>query len=454
MPLPHSLRRLLSGSGAPWVDTLDKALDTAPSVSLRLNPDKSTAADAPSGGRPVAWCPDGYHLQERPRFTFDPAMHQGRYYVQDASSMFIGHVVRHLLGEETVPVKVLDACAAPGGKTTAIISALPPGSLVVANEYDSRRAAVLRENLAKWGYPLTAVTQGDTSRFRATPGYFDIIAADVPCSGEGMMRKDDEAVAQWSPELVDRCVVRQEEIVCNLWTALRPGGYLIYSTCTFNTAENEAVVARMIKDYGAQPVEIPVDASWGVASSLVEEIPAARFIPGLIEGEGLFMAVVRKPADDCISPFRSKKRDKSPSRQPKSLPVPKEVKNWLLDKYPARLSVVDSSVIADFTPGEPYPAILTIATLKGRDAIPSQQLAMSLALNAEAFPSCEVSADTAIDYLRCEAVTLPSGTPRGIVLLTYQDHPLGFVKNLGNRANNLYPKPWRILSRPQIPQKE
>lgn len=448
MSLPDTLRRLLTEAGAPWVDTLDKALDTAPSVSIRLNPEKSTAADAPSGSRPVAWCPGGFHLAERPRFTFDPAMHQGRYYVQDASSMFVSHVVRHLLGEAAEPVKVLDACAAPGGKTTAIISALPSGSLMVANEYDPRRAAVLRENLAKWGYPLTAVTQGDTSRFCATPGYFDIIAADVPCSGEGMMRKDDEAVAQWSPELVDRCAARQEEIIRNLWSALCPGGYLIYSTCTFNTAENEAIVARMIKDYGAQPVEIPVDTSWGIAPALVTGIPAARFVPGLIEGEGLFMAVVRKPADDCIASSRSKKRDKTVRRQSKPLPVPKEVKNWLSEKYPAQLSVVDNSVIADFTPGEPYPVTLTVGALKGRDVIPSQQLAMSLALNPESFQRCEVDEATAIDYLRCEAVTLPAETPRGIVLLTCRQLPLGFVKNLGTRANNLYPKPWRILSRP------
>lgn len=447
MPLPDRLRRMLTEAGAPWVDTLDRALDTAPSVSVRLNPDNTTAADAPEGARPVAWCPAGFHLPERPRFTFDPAMHQGRYYVQDASSMFVSHVVRRLLDGCTEPVKVLDACAAPGGKTTAIISALPEGSLMVANEYDPRRANILRENLAKWGYPLTAVTQGDTSRFRATPGYFDIIAADVPCSGEGMMRKDEEAVAQWSPALVGQCAARQEEIVDNLWTALRPGGYLIYSTCTFNTSENEAVVSRLIAEYGAEPVEIPVDPAWGIAPSLASTVPAARFIPGLIEGEGLFMAVVRKPEGDSPAGRQRKTRDKSARKQAKPQPIPKEVSRWISDKYPARMSVVDGEVIADFTPGEPYPATLAVATLKGRDAIPSQQLAMSLALNREAFPRYEVDKTNAIDYLRCEAVTLPSDAPRSFVLLTYQGYPLGFVKNLGSRANNLYPKPWRILSK-------
>lgn len=209
-----------------WLATLIDALGREPSVAVRLNAGKTGAGKSVVGGRRVGWNDAGFHLSERPAFTFDPALHQGLYYVQDASSMFVGHVVGELTRNAAGPLTVLDACAAPGGKTTAVIDALPEGSVVVANEFVAKRAAVLRENLAKWGYPYVVVTQGDTSRFSQMEGVFDIVVADVPCSGEGMMRKDEDAVGQWSDGLVEQCSRLQHEILGNLWGALRPGDTL------------------------------------------------------------------------------------------------------------------------------------------------------------------------------------------------------------------------------------
>ncbi|MCM1348217.1 MAG: rRNA cytosine-C5-methyltransferase [Firmicutes bacterium] len=448
MPAPEALFELLERSGAPWTEALRTALAQPPTVAIRLNRRKGVGF-SPVGGMPVPWCETGFRLPERPAFTFDPSLHQGRYYVQDPSSMFVEHVVKHLTAGCSGPLTVLDACAAPGGKTTALIDALPPGSLVVANEFVPKRAAVLRENLAKWGYPLIVVTQGDTARFAEMPGSFDIVLADVPCSGEGMMRKEPEAVAQWSEELIDQCVARQREIVDNLWDSLRPGGYMIYSTCTFNAREDEQMLEYLASKHGAEPVAIPIPENSGIVPEICGSMPACRFVPGLVEGEGLFMAVVRKSSQSGQTPSpkaNGYKPKEKRQRAEKKAAVPKGVEQWLTDAYPFELKLEGDTVKAFFNAPEPFAPTLEVATVKGRDVIPTQQLALSLALNREAFGRVEVSAEQAIDYLRCEAIVLPPQAPRGIVLLTYGGLPLGFVKNLGNRANNLYPKSWRILS--------
>ena len=450
MALPDHYVSYLSEYNPPWMSKLIEAMSAEPTVAVRYNRRKH--AESRPDGCVVPWCDDARLLPVRLPFTFDPALHQGAYYVQDPSSMFVGHVVRQLTAGSPAPLTVLDACAAPGGKTTAVIDALPDGSHVVANEFVPKRAAVLKENLAKWGYPLVCVTQGDTSRFRETPGFFDLVVADVPCSVEGMMRKDAEAVAQWSPGLVKQCSALQKEIVDNLWLALKPGGYMVYSTCTFNPLENERMLAYMRQEYGAEPVTIPVDPSWNIAPALEGNMPAYRFIPGLIQGEGLFMGVVRKPLlSSVVFSFKSAKpkgkgKDRDKRKGVKSVAAPKEVADWLLPGMNVELHVDGAKVMACLTPGSSYPAKLELGELKGRDVVPSQQLALSDALNAAAFPQVDVDRTQALEYLRCEAISLPADSPRGFALLTYAGLPLGFVKNIGNRANNLYPRPWRILS--------
>lgn len=416
---------------------------TEPSVSIRLNRHKGCAVA--EGEDRVAWCLSGRYLTERPKFTLDPAMHQGRYYVQDASSMFIGEAIRQIrvmLSSEGAPLKYLDVCAAPGGKTTAAIDALPEGSLVVANEFDPRRVQILAENVAKWGYPNTVITRGDTAQFKKLNDEFDIIAVDAPCSGEGMMRKDAVAVEQWSPQLVSQCADRQREILGNILPALRSGGYLIYSTCTFNTTENEKIIDWLIENYPLEKINLAIDPSWGI----VETPQGYHFYPSHVKGEGLFISVLRS-TEDAVS----RKKTASSYKAGKSHPL----QSWLVDPELFTVEETGDQVIA--IPTAYYGDILryrkslnivsqgiALAAKKGRDYIPSQQLAMSTALNLNAFPSVEVNIDTALGYLRREAITLPDGTPRGIVLLTYGTLPLGWVKNLGNRANNLYPDPWRI----------
>lgn len=448
MPDPRFNQYLEHALGASEAAALLRCIDSGePATSVRVNPAKHASLDilADTSGT-VPWHRHGYYLQSRPRFTFDPALHQGLYYVQEASSMFVGHVVSRIASlTGNIPLTLLDSCAAPGGKTTAAADMLPDGSVVVANEYDRQRASVLAENVAKWGNPSVIVTQGDTARFRKMHGAFDIVIADAPCSGEGMMRKDQKAVEQWSPALVSQCADRQREILDNITGCIAPGGFLIYSTCTFNREEDEEIVERLVEEFGMLPVDIDTDPSWGILSTSASGITCHRFLPSRLRGEGLFMAVMRAPGD-------FKPRSLSASTRQKSLP---EAADWvpslIAKKYGETiyalpphalpmLKELESKSVNIIAPG------VEIATVKGRDIIPAAPLAFSSALSPDAFMRIEVSHDEAIAFLRRDAVVLPSGTPRGHILLTRSGYPLGFVKNLGNRSNNLYPANWRIRS--------
>ncbi|MDE6321454.1 MAG: rRNA cytosine-C5-methyltransferase [Muribaculaceae bacterium] len=420
---------------------LEALTSTDPVSSIRLNPRKLHTGDG--GTEVVPWCEFGRYLLERPKFTLDPAMHQGCYYVQDASSMFIAYAIRQICPTDSAPLKYLDACAAPGGKTTAAIDALPDGSLIVANEFDPRRAQILSENVAKWGYPNAVITRGDTSQFRKLKGEFDIVAVDAPCSGEGMMRKDAVAVEQWTPELVVQCAERQREILDNVIPSLRSDGYLVYSTCTFNRTENEDIIDWLTENYPFDVVDIYIDPSWGIVTTP----QGYHFYPSNLKGEGLFLSVLRL-RDGAVDD--SRKKVSAPKGEKKH-----PLQSWIADSDRFVIEETGDQVIA--IPIAYYGDIMRyrkalnivsqgilLAVKKGRDFIPTQQLALSTTLNISEFNTVEVNLDTSLSYLRREAQQLPPDTPRGIVLLTYEGWPLGWVKNLGNRANNLYPDAWRI----------
>lgn len=451
----------------PHAEGLADALLTPPEVSVRLNPAKPPLTLPAEVAGTVPWHPQGRYLDRRPVFTLDPALHQGRYYVQDASSMFVAEAVRQLVGTVDEPLLVLDACAAPGGKSTAVADLLPAGSVLVSNEIVPRRAAALRENIIKWGYPGAIVTRGDTRSLARCGLLFDLVIADVPCSGEGMMRKEPEAAAQWSEGLVQECAALQADIVANLWDALRPGGLMLYSTCTFNREEDERQLLRAVDELGAQSLTLAADASWGILPSLEPAVAALRFFPGRVKGEGLFVAALRKPGDSPAALRGIGRRDAragarkggrkgaGPLQADRS--ALEAASAWVSDKL-TELTLTDGRINAS-TPAVAAVAArlakvtdviyegVAVALLKGRDLLPLQSLAMSRALRADAFPRVDLSRGDALAYLRHDALTLPEGTPRGFVLVTYEGVPLGFAKHLGNRTNNLYPAEWRILMR-------
>ncbi|MGM9802996.1 MAG: rRNA cytosine-C5-methyltransferase [Muribaculaceae bacterium] len=425
--------------------------DTEASVSVRINSSKAHPEWLGDLER-VPWCAAGAYLPQRVPFTFDPDFLAGRYYVQDASSMFIAYAINKLV---SAPVRYLDLCAAPGGKTTAAIDALPQGSLVVANEIVPLRAKILLENVLKWGAPNVVVTNNAPANFSRFRGFFDVIATDVPCSGEGMMRKDAEAVEQWTPSLVESCAERQRSIIADVWQCLRPGGLLIYSTCTYNRLENELMVEHICNEYGATTVDLAPDASWGIMPAIGSSHHCYRFMPHRLGGEGLFMCVLRKSEGSADEYAAKSGKGKGAKATPQE-PVPAQVKGWIDHCESYQLSCHGGEVTA--LPSASSRAIedlqqhlkvlhagVCLGSIKGKNCVPHPSLALSNALNHNAFECIDVDYATAIAYLRGESITLPQAG-RGYVLVSHQGAALGFANNLGNRANNLYPKEWRIRS--------
>ncbi|WP_298648863.1 rRNA cytosine-C5-methyltransferase [uncultured Proteiniphilum sp.] len=444
--------RLLLGSG---MESFLSVLAGDAPVSFRLNPFKAKRNPMESVVplQRVPWSQWGFYLEKRPSFTFDPLFHTGYYYVQEASSMFVEQVVDQLVTE---PVVCLDLCAAPGGKSVSLFSALPEGSLLVSNELVRQRAQVLSETMTKFGHSNGMVTNNMAKDFAAFPHFFDLVLVDAPCSGEGMFRKDEAAVKEWSTHNVGMCAVRQRDILNDIWPALKPGGLLIYSTCTYNTAENEENALWAADELRAEFVCVETNKEWGITPSFDSRVTGYRFFPHNTRGEGLFVTVLRKArveADEAVSGRVRAKNKKKPSLFVKDRSA---YTNLLLHSDTFDFVEAGNRIIA--LPAEHSEGLITlnerlktvsmgieIGERKGKDFIPSHMLAMSRELNPKAFFRYEVTCEEAVSYLRREAITLPDAS-RGYLLLTYKGEPLGFVKNLGNRANNLYPHEWRIRS--------
>ena len=423
---------------------LCQALETEPVVSIRLN-DKIDCLTFDADTEEVPWHEDGYYLSKRPQFTLDPLFHAGCYYVQEASSMFLGEVLNQYVKKDSI---VLDMCAAPGGKSTLISQYLGDEGLLVSNEVVRQRVFILSENIQKWGNGNTIVTHNYAKDFgNKLENLFDCILVDAPCSGEGMFRKDAGAVEEWSLKNVSECVTRQCEILDEVWDALKPGGVLIYSTCTFNQEENEKNVQWIVEELGAEVLPVAHDPSWGI----VEGNPGYHFYPHKVKGEGLYMCALRKNS----APGASFRMPKQKSAAPKTkVDGEAEMRSWL--KHPDRWVIRQQERFMSAYPAKYKELIEYISTqficistgfgigeLRGKGVAPQHSLAMLKDIKKEAFVCAELGLEQALAYLRNEAIVLPD-VAQGMVLVTYEGVPLGFVKNVGNRCNNLYPKEWRI----------
>lgn len=428
------------------------AFESPASVAVRVNPFKK--GNCPHG-RAVPWCPEGRLLDVRPVFTLDPHFHGGAYYVQDSSSMFVGYAFRKLL--ETVrvpsgrPVRVLDLCAAPGGKTTDLASSLRKAFgedfILVSNEVMKARAGVLADNVALWGDPNVTVTSDDPRAFAYLDGFFDVILADVPCSGEGMFRKDEQAQQQWSEDNVALCEARQRRIIADVWPSLAHNGILIYSTCTFNRRENDGNVEWISSELGAEVLfrEDVLQAGDGVIRTEV----GYSLVPGFVEGEGQYCSALRKISESSgrsVCPQRSKQT------KAKETPFPKGLEELLVGNVVLRMkgdtvTAVPENIFPSVSVLESGLHVLAagcaLGTLKGKTLVPDADLALSIKLSPEAFPFADVDRDTALAFLHRDAISLPIA-PLGYVVVRHDGLPLGFVKNLGNRCNNLHPQSRRI----------
>lgn len=441
-------------------NALETALAAPPPVSVRINPHKLTdvsdlnfPATTFGEDKKVPWCKNGYYLSKRPSFTSDPLFHAGTYYVQEASSMFLEQAFLKIMADTPLlrkPLIALDLCAAPGGKSTHLLSLFHEGCLLVSNEIIRNRSVILTENIIKWGRAGNIVTNNDPKDFGKLQAVFDVILADLPCSGEGMFRKDPNACNEWSVDNVTVCASRQKRIIHNVWDALKPGGWLIYSTCTFNTEENEDNICTLADELGAELVAVTVKPEWNIASSLHHDIPIYRFFPHRTCGEGFSLALMRKNKDsaktDRIKTFKNNIRPGIvPAGIKRLLSTPDKFhfftaadSVFVIPEEHANIHAVCAKMLNVVSAG------IHLGRFKGKDFTPSVSLALSTEINPNAFIPIELSYENAIKYLQKEALILPENTSKGHLLATYKKTPLGFVKNIGNRANNLYPQEWRI----------
>ncbi|MBO5988894.1 MAG: rRNA cytosine-C5-methyltransferase [Paludibacteraceae bacterium] len=437
--LPDSFKkRTADALGEREAQALFEALAGQPVASVRANVMKRQVLK--DGLEPVLWCEAGGYLAERPMFTMDPLFHAGCYYVQEASSMFLEQVFRQHVDSDS-PL-VLDLCAAPGGKSTHIASLLGGRGFLVSNEVIRSRVKILEENMAKWGCTNVAVTNGEPEDFSGLRGLFDVVVVDAPCSGEGMFRKDQQAIEEWSEDNVRLCAERQRRILADVYPVLKEGGLLIYSTCTYNEHENEENVRWIADSLGAEVLSIELESDWNVVDSGF----GCHFYPHKAKGEGFFIAALRKSCEELPVRVKPVKR--------KECKEAVFVKDWLLSASDYDFQMQGDVVVAvpkdfaDFVDKlRAEVSVLTagvpLAQIKGKDMVPLPQLAFSCALNRDAFKCVSVDWEQAIAFLRRENMFFQE-EPKGWLLLMFEGAPLGFVKNLGNRANNNYPAEWRI----------
>lgn len=441
------VQRMRAWLGPAEFEDFRVALSGPAPVSIRLNPRKVPGDPAALHGSPVPWHPQGVYLPERPVFTLDPAFHAGAYYVQEASSMFLYEALRQSV-DFSGPLKALDLCAAPGGKSTLLADLLSPDALLVSNEVIRTRTGPLRENMEKWGASNLAVTSAEAEDFAALEGFFDLIVADAPCSGEGLFRKDPDAMKEWSPANVELCSGRQRRILAAAVEALAPGGILAYSTCTYNRMENEDNVAWLAGQFDLEPKLLRIPAEWGI----VENEGGYHFYPHKLRGEGFFIAILQK-------------KDGTPKKQPPA----REFKNirplaknlipglgpWTREDTGFRyFSTATGEIIALPTALEPWYAAIDkalkikwfgtlLGEFKGKDFIPSHALALSTACSPT-LPAIDVDKEQALRFLKKEVFDLPADTPRGWALARYAGLNLGWLKVLPGRMNNYLPAERRI----------
>jgi 16S rRNA C967 or C1407 C5-methylase (RsmB/RsmF family)/NOL1/NOP2/fmu family ribosome biogenesis protein len=425
-------------------------------TSIRLNPFKKSSIKI---NAQVPWCPEGTYLETRPSFTFDPLFHAGCYYVQEASSMFIGCILQYIRPNKDEPIKVLDLCAAPGGKSTLINSAIGSDDLLVANEIIKTRVHVLCDSLNRWGSSNIIVSNNDPKDFSRLSGFFDIILVDAPCSGSGMFRKDPQAMDEWSEANVNLCHQRQERILADIYPALKEDGCLIYSTCSYSHQENEDILDWLCREFDMESLRIPINDDWGIVETKSEKKQAwgYRFYPGKVKGEGLFAACLKKKEQTLQLPsFKTKGNQKLAVKEidlikkyinkPDDFYYFKVNDDWLaingqhkesLDLLQRHLYIKKSGV--------------RMGQLMGNDLVPDHELALSTIINKDVVLKTELDYDQSIQYLRRENLDL-NITNKGWSLMMFDGHALGWAKLLPNRVNNYYPKELRILNQAQKPQ--
>jgi 16S rRNA C967 or C1407 C5-methylase (RsmB/RsmF family)/NOL1/NOP2/fmu family ribosome biogenesis protein len=448
---PEAFRQRIRQQQYINAEELFRGLENPVPATIRIN--RKKWSKNPENSDSVVWCRDGYHLKKRPPFTLDPLFHAGCYYPQEESGMFLEQVYKHTVGAIR-NIRVLDLCGAPGGKSTHLSSLIDENGMLVANEVIRARAAVLTENITKWGLSNTIVTRNDPAAFKNLHGYFDMILVDAPCSGEGMF-SNRKAVDEWSVENTTLCSVRQKRIILDVWPALKENGILIYSTCTFNPDENEKNIKWLTDNRSAECIRIDISNYPGISEIDYEGIYGYGFYPGKIRGEGFFISVLKKRENPGISKARTaSSRYTNVTKEEAGI-----TEKW--SRFPAgSLVKSDGSVFSLPVPREEFQMLsenllivkpgTKIFAVKKKNLLPSHELAMSVYLRNSVFPTLNLMLEQALDYLRRESISTTNAV-KGWMVACYNGINLGFMNNIGNRINNYYPVKWRIRMR--MPEK-
>ncbi|MEG1648817.1 MAG: rRNA cytosine-C5-methylase [Rikenellaceae bacterium] len=448
-PLPTKfIERNIEYLGAEDANLFFASLETQPPVSVRYNPYKTTTY--PQTER-VGWCQNGYYLRERTKFTLDPLFHAGVYYPQEASSMFLEQYIEKACATLGRDLTVLDLCAAPGGKSTHLSALLTKDSVVVSNETIKPRAKVLAENIEKWGVGNVIVTCSDPERFTALQGIFDIVLIDTPCSGEGMFRKTPDSRGEWSEESVRLCAARSRRIVASGYNSLREGGILIYSTCTYNTIEDEQTVEWIAKTYNMENFSINPCDDWSVMKTQAAEVECYKFMPHRTKGEGFFITAMQK-----TEPTKTISVSKNKTVELASKLQTTEAKRWIncsgsysIINHDATIYCLNENYINLLNIIKQNLYIITFGTEIGKffanDFKPAHPLALFIDSNETMLPKIDVDLQTAQEYLRKNVID-PSKFEQGINIVSYNNQAIGYIKRIGTRCNNLYPKEYRIFN--------
>ncbi len=442
MYLPKQLLDSLKGvQGFDEANFIEAHNQPAP-VSVRLHPIKGSNifGELPA----VPWCPQGRYLPQRPVFTLDPLYHAGAYYVQEASSMFLHSVLRQLLPERN-NLRVLDLCAAPGGKSSLIASLLGEDSLLISNEVIRARATILHENMTRWGYMNSWVTSNDPKELGKLSGYFDVVVVDAPCSGSGLFRKDNDAVKEWSEGNVMLCSQRQQRILADVWPSLKENGLLIYATCSYSQQEDEEILDWLQNEFVAESVQLSDVPAQVVETKSHSGASGYRFYPDKVNGEGFFIAAIRKVSEEktiALSKFKTQ-NDRKIKDAARHLLVASDYV-YLQDKE--QFFAINSSHEYDWQLLNKTLYLRRAGVLLGmptaKEWVPDHELALSIN-KAETIACIEVDKEQALRFLKKEDLNI-QGIAKGWYLIKYNGQALGWIKALGNRENNYLPKSWRI----------
>jgi 16S rRNA C967 or C1407 C5-methylase (RsmB/RsmF family) len=445
MNLPNDFRERMSIQLGSSFDDFSESLKQPPPVSIRANPFKYSIEN---NLKPVPWCGSGFYLSERPIFTLDPLFHAGTYYVQEASSMFLEQAVVQSV-DLNKPINVLDLCAAPGGKSTHLLSLLNKESLLVSNEVIRSRAQILHETVTKWGNSNVIITNNDSKDFTSLKNFFDLIVVDAPCSGEGLFRKEPNAMTEWSLRNVELCYRRQRRILADIWPSLKENGILVYCTCTYNRSENEENLQWLRSQKNLEFIDLNINKEWGIERTDEQNLFGYRFYPHRLNGEGFFLTAIRKLEHGEEGASSSKKSRFIPLKK-----TPSQLSDWVVKhdlhtffQWGETINFIGANKINEAKLVAEHLNVVSVGTTastsKHEKTIPDHSLAMSHFLNRETINSLELSLGEALEYLRRNSIR-HSDLQKGFALATYKSIPLGWVNVLKDRINNLYPSNWRI----------